>query len=84
MGLMTGPRSVSGNSARAFYAAYPDLKGLYHPSSMHANRPAMLLTDRAQTLDVIPERPSLQRSLGDPSILTLLKNAAHTLEYVLN
>ena len=44
----------------------------------------MLLTDRTQTIDSIPEQPSFHRSLGDPAILTVLKNAAHTLEYVLN
>ena len=84
MGLMTGARSVSRNWARAFYETYPDLNGLYYPSSMHANRPAIVLTDRAQTRNVIPEQPSFHRSLGDPAILTVLKNTAHTLGYVLN
>jgi len=84
MGLMTGPRSVSRNWAQAFYEAYPEVAGLYYPSSMHANQPAMVLTDRAKHAGIVPTQPSFHRSLGDPAILTILKNAAHTLGYVLN
>ena len=47
MALMTAARSVSRSWARAFYQAYPACLGLHYPSSMHANRPAMVLTDRA-------------------------------------
>ena len=75
MGLMTGPRSVSRNWARTFYDAYPELGGFYYPSSMHANRPAITLTDRAKVADVVPRQPSFHRALGDPAILSLLKNA---------
>jgi hypothetical protein len=44
----------------------------------------MLLTDRAEVSAVMPAQPSFHRALGDPAILSLLKNAAHTLGYVLN
>jgi hypothetical protein len=84
MGLMTGARSVSRNGAKGFYRAYPEIAGLYYPSSMHMTRPAMVLTDRASTAGVIPEQPSFHRSLGDPAILSLLKNAARVVGYVLN
>lgn len=84
MGLMTGPRSVARNWARGFYEAYPELAGLYFPSSMHANCPAMVLTDRAETAGVIAAQPSFHRSLGDPAILSLLKNAAWTLGFALS
>lgn len=84
MGLMTGARSVSRNWARAFYEAYPKLGGLYYPSSMHANRPAIVLTDRAKVAEVVPGQPSFHRAFGDPAILSLLKNAAHILGYALN
>ena len=83
MGLMTGPRSVSRAWARAFHGAYPELHGLWYPSSMHANRPAMVLTERAAEADVLPERPSLHRSLGDPALASVLRNAARDLGYAL-
>lgn len=81
MGLMTGPRSVSRNWARGFYDAYAATLGLRYPSSMHANRPAMVLTDRAEAAGVIPEHPGFHRALGDPALLSLLKNIARTLGY---
>ena len=82
MGLMTGARSVSRNWARGFYDAYPNRGGLYYPASMHANRPAMVLTDRAER--VIPDHPRLHRALCDPALLTVLRNAARALGYALN
>lgn len=83
MGLMTGPRSVSRDWAREFYASYPQTCGLYYPSSMHANRPAAVLTDRAHALNALPPQPSFHRALGDPAILDFLKNAARTLGFAL-
>lgn len=84
MALMTGPRSVSRNWARGFYDAYPKLLGLLYPSSMHANRPAMVLTDRAAAAGVVPGQPSFHRALGDPALLGLLKNVARTIGYALS
>ena len=83
MGLMTGPRSVSRTWARAFHAAYPEMDGLYYPSSMHTNRPATVLNDHAQDSGVMPDRTSFHRSLGDAAILSVLRNAAHALGYAL-
>lgn len=84
MALMTGARSVSRNQARGFYDAYPEILGLLYPSSMHANRPAMILTDRAEAAGVIPDQPSFHRALGDPALLGLLKNAARSIGYALS
>lgn len=84
MALMTGARSVSRNQARGFYDAYPEILGLLYPSSMHANRPAMILTNRAEAAGVIPDRPSFHRALGDPALLGLLKNAARSIGYALS
>ena len=83
MGLMTGPRSVSRAWARAFHDSYPDIGGLYYPSSMHANRPAMVFTERAAETGAVPEHPSLHRSLADPAMLSVLRNAARELGYAL-
>ena len=84
MALMTGARSVSRNWARGFYDAYPYIAGLFYPSSMHANKPAMVLTERAKSAGIIPTSPSFHRALSDPAILTLLRNAARTLGYALS
>lgn len=83
MALMTGARSVSRNWARGFYDAYPQTVGLRYPSSMHANRPAMVLTDRAEAAGVVPPQPSFHRALGDPALLSLLKNVARSVGYAL-
>ena len=84
MALMTGARSVTRNWARGFYDAYPETEGLLYPSSMHANRPAMVLTNRAEAAGVIPVQPSFHRALGDPTLLGMLKNVAWTLGYALS
>ena len=83
MGLMTGPRSVSRTWARAFHDSWPEIDGLYYPSSMHANRPAIVLNERAREAGVMPEQASFHRSLGDPAILSILRNAACSLGYAL-
>lgn len=74
------------NWARAFYQVLSghrrSLLPLY-PSSMHANRPAMVLTDRAEAADVMPARPRFHRALGDPALLSVLKNVARGLGYAL-
>ena len=84
MALMTGARSVCRKWARAFYVAYPETAGLLYPSSMHANRPAMVLTDRAEATGVIPTQPSFHRALGDPALLSMFKNVARALGYALS
>ena len=83
MGLMTGPRSVSRTWARAFHDSWPEIDGLYYPSSMHASRPAIVLNERAREAGVMPEQASFHRSLGDPAILSILRNAACSLGYAL-
>ncbi len=83
MGLMSGPRPVGRNWARGFYEAYPSIQGLYYPSSMHANAPVVVLNERADGVGVMPAQPSVHRALGDAAILTVLRNAARKLGYVL-
>lgn len=83
MGLMTGPRSVSRRWAQGFYEVYDEAQGLIYPSSMHANEPAVLLNDRAEGAEILPAVPVFHRALADPALLTVLRNAAHTLGYLL-
>lgn len=82
MGLMTGPRSVARSWGRALYAAFPDAQGLAYPSSMHGNAVAFVLNDRADPALVLPTSPGFHRTLNDPAMLTLIKNAARELGYL--
>ena len=84
MGLMSGPRPVGRHWARGFYEAYPAIHGLYYPSSMHGNAPAVALNERAELAGAIPHQPAFHRALGDPAMLTVLRNAAMNLGYSLD
>lgn len=84
MGLMSGPRPVGRNWARGFYEAYPTIHGLYYPSSMHGNTPAVALNERAELAGAIPYQPAFHRALGDPVMLTALRNAGIRLGYSLD
>lgn len=83
MGLMTGTRSVGRNWARGLYAAYPEAQGLAYPSSMHANSVAIVLNDRTDPTAALPGSPGFHRALDDAGMITLLKNAARELGYVI-
>lgn len=43
--------------SRGAYKAYPEILGLYYPSSMYANQPAAALYERAKPLSPPPELP---------------------------
>ncbi len=43
----------------------------------------MVLTDRAEAAGVVPRQPSFHRALGDPALLSLLKNVARSVGYAL-
>ncbi len=79
MALCSGPRSRSRSWSHAIYEAYPDVQGLYYPSSMHANQPAVALYERA--LAGIPPTPVFHRPLSDPALLSDLERVAQRLGY---
>lgn len=79
MAVSTGPRGRAQRWSRAIYDAYPDIQGLYYPSSMHANRPAVALFERA--LPALPHHPQFNRPLSDPILFVPLTRAATTLRY---
>lgn len=83
MGLMTGARSVARSWARGLYEAYPEAHGFAYPSSMHANATALVLHDRADPEAALPGSPGFHKALDDPSMITLFKNAARELGYVI-
>ena len=81
MALMTGPRAVARRWAQAFYDAYPDVQGVYYPSSMYANAPAIALNERAATKGAMPGLPSFHRALADNAVHTVIRNDARKIGY---
>lgn len=79
MALNTGPRPRARRWSQVIYDAYPQVAGLYYPSSMYGNRPAVAFYERA--LGALPAQPSFHRSLADPALLVPLKRAAQELGY---
>lgn len=79
MALATGSRPRAQRWSRAIYDAYPKIQGVYYPSSMHGNKSAVALYERA--LNTIPPTPLVHRPLTDPALLPLLKKIARDLGY---
>jgi hypothetical protein len=79
MALNTGPRPRARRWAQAVYAAYADVQGIFYPSSMHANRPAVALWERGT--GAIPPLPVFHRPLLDPALLPVLSRVARDLGY---
>jgi hypothetical protein len=81
MAINSGPRPRARQWSRAIYGAYPDVDGLLYASSMHANRPAVALYERAE--NVLPAAPVFNRALADRALLPRLSHAAGQLGYKL-
>jgi len=79
MVLSSGPRSRSRLWSQAIYEAYPGVQGLYYPSSMHANRPAIAFYERAAP--ALAPVPVVHRPLSDPAFLADLDRSARHLGY---
>jgi hypothetical protein len=81
MAINSGPRSRSRLWSQTVYEAYPEVQGFYYASSMHANRPAFALYERAQP--ALPAAPVFNRPLSDPALLGDLDRAAGILNFKL-
>ena len=79
MALSSGPRPRARRWSRAIYDAYPEIQGLYYPSSMHAHRPMISLWERSR--EALPEHPLFHRALNDPALLVGLDRAATDIGY---
>lgn len=79
MALCAGPRSRARRWSQVIYDAYPEAQGLWYPSSMHGNRPAVALYERAAT--TIPVAPTAHMALSDPRLGPALDAAAGVLGY---
>jgi hypothetical protein len=81
MAINGGSRVRAREWAQRFYGAYDDLQGIYYASSMHANKPAVALNDRAEKAQTLPAHPRFNRALADDALLDVLKHAASELGY---
>lgn len=79
MAIASGPRPRARRWSRTIYASYPDMAGLYYPSSMHANAACVALYERASA--AIPSAPAFDRALADPALATRLATAASRIGY---
>jgi hypothetical protein len=79
MAINTGQRPRARRWSRAIYAEYATVEGLLYASSMHANRPAVALYERAR--GAMPATPVFNRALSDPALLPRLSAAAGRLGY---
>jgi hypothetical protein len=77
--LSTGPRDRARAWARAMFAAYDDIDGLWYRSSMDGGKPAVCLWERAR--DALPADPWAHVPLDAPSLLLPLTRAARKLGY---
>lgn len=79
MALSTGPRPRAQRWSQAIYEAYPEVQGLFYPSSMHGGHPAIALWERGG--GAIPPMPVFHRPLLDPALLPVLSRVAHDIGY---
>jgi RES domain len=71
--LLAAPRSICRRWARAIYTTWPELDGLYVPSTM-TGRPNIVLWTAAA--DSIPTMPSFSRPLAHPLVWSITHAAA--------
>ena len=76
--LLGAPRSVCRRWARVIYTTWPELDGLYVPSTM-TGRPNIVLWDAAA--DSIPTLPSFSRPLTHPLVWSIAQAAAAEIGY---
>jgi RES domain len=81
MAINTGSRARAREWAQRFYESHADLHGIHDASSMHANRSAVVLDDRAEAHGALPAHPLFNRALADDAMLDVLKHAAAALGY---
>ena len=81
MAINSGSRAKARKWSRAIYSAYASVEGLLYCSAMHGHRTVIALYDRAAS--AIPVTPTFNRALIDPSMTTILSNAAVNLNYIL-
>lgn len=77
--ISAGRRDRSRAWARAVRAAFPDLDGLWYPSSMHAGQPCVALWTPGA--DALPADPELSLALAHPVLSEPLAQACDEIGY---
>jgi hypothetical protein len=77
--ISTGRRDLAQAWARRLREAFPDLEGVWFPSSMDGG--GLCLALWAPAADALPEAPVLSRLLADPALADRLAGAAARLGY---
>jgi RES domain len=76
--LLAAPRSTCRRWARAIYTSWPELDGLYVPSTL-TGRPNIVLWNAAA--DSIPAMPAFSRPLAHPLVWSIAQAAAAEIGY---
>jgi len=79
MALSSGRRDRARAWSARIYEDYPAFQGLYYPSSMDGNKPAVALYERAG--GALPARPIFHRALEDPALNAAVVAAALLFNY---
>jgi hypothetical protein len=79
MAINTGRRDRARRWSQAIYEAYPDIQGLYYPSSMYGNRPTLALYERA--VASMSRFPLFHRPLTHPALQPYLRRTAADIGY---
>ncbi len=80
MKLVSGPFLYAQAWSRGFYQVYPELDGLFYPSSL-TNRPIMALYERANPQGLFAQRIQFHRALADPLLHKALQVMVEEIGY---
>lgn len=80
MAINSGRRDRARAWSRRIYQDYAAIEGLYYPSSMDSNQPAVALYERAKNPIVTP--PLFHRGLADPGLNSAVAKAAILFNYL--
>lgn len=76
--LLAAPRATCRRWASAIYSSWPDIDGLFAPSTM-TGRPNIVLWTSAA--DSFPAMPAFSRPLAHPLVWSIAQDAAHAIGY---
>jgi hypothetical protein len=82
MAINSGRRDRARGWSLRIYEDYPAVEGLYYPSSLDGNQPAVALYERAQ--GGLPARPLFHRALVDPGLNGAIARAALLFNYAVD
>jgi hypothetical protein len=77
--INSGPRPRARRWSQRIYDAYFSIQGLWYPSSMGGNQPAIALYERGAY--AMPGRPVFNRPLTDPALAPIVVRAAGRFGY---